>query len=221
MSVPEFTGFTAETLAFLSGLKAENTRDCFDANRKTYEASVKKPARAFAEIMAGELESLTDLPHKAKLFRINRDIRFSKDKTPYNPHLHMSWLPADGDRSGAAFMFGLSPDYCVAGCGAFEFAKPVLDTYRQRIAGAAGEDLGRILDALEADGFRLQEPVLKRVPAGFPDDHPRVELSLHKGLAAWCDFEGPREATRPGIAALCLGQFERMMPLWRFIRGLA
>lgn len=221
MTVPEFTGFTADTLDFLSGLKANNSKDWFDEHRKTYEASVKKPAKAFAELIAGELERLTGTAQKPKIFRINRDIRFSKDKSPYNPHIHISWIAADSGESPPAFMFGLSPDYCTAGCGVFEFAKPVLETYRKAIAGSRGDDLGTILNGLNGDGFRLSEPVLKRVPPAFPADHPRVELLLHKGIAAWFDFEGPQDAARPDIMVRSLERFERLLPLWRFLRDLA
>jgi len=221
MAAPEFTGFTGTTLGFLSGLKADNTRGWFDDNRKTYEVAVKKPARAFSELVAGELESLTGAAHKPKLFRINRDIRFSKDKSPYNPHVHISWLPRDAGDSPPAFMFGMSPDYCTVGCGVFEFSKDALEAYRRAIAGARGDDLGHLLQAFEADGFRRQEPALKRVPPGFPADHPWAELSLHKGIAVWFDFQGPDDATRPDILTRCLERFERLLPLSRFLRALA
>ena len=221
MPAPDFTGFTAATLDFLSGLRTNNNRDWFDANRKVYEASVKKPAKAFSELMAGELESLTGTAQKPKIFRINRDIRFSKDKTPYNAHIHMSWFPTTGGDSPPAFMFGLSPEYCTIGCGVFEFSRPALESYRNAIAGSRGDDLGAILDDLKAAGFRISEPVLKRIPPGFPSDHPHVELSLHKGIAAWLDFSEPREATRPEILAQCLKGYEILMPLWRFLRELA
>jgi uncharacterized protein (TIGR02453 family) len=220
MPAPDFTGFTDTTLDFLSGLKANNRKDWFDEHRKTYETSVRKPARAFAELMAGELESLTGEPQKPKLFRINRDIRFSKDKTPYNPHVHISWLPAGPPGSPPAFMFGLSPDYCTVGCGVFEFSKPALESYRKAVAGPRGDDLGIMIEGLKKEEFRLSEPALKRVPPGFPADHPWAELSLHKGIAVWFDFDAPNSATQPDIMARCLERYERLLPLRRFLAGL-
>jgi uncharacterized protein (TIGR02453 family) len=221
LPAPDFTGFTDATLDFLVGLKTNNTRDWFASNRNTYDACVKKPAKAFAELMAGELESLAGIAHKLKVFRINRDVRFSKDKTPYNSHIHISWLPVDAADGPPAFMFGLSPDYCTVGCGVFEFSRTSLETYRKAIATSRGDDLGHMLKALKADGFRLQEPALKRVPPGFPADHPWVELALHKGIAVWFDFEGPCDATRPDIMVRCLTRFTELLPLWRFLRELA
>jgi uncharacterized protein (TIGR02453 family) len=220
MAAPEFTGFTDETLGFLAGLKANNTRDWFNENRKAYEAAVKQPAEAFADIMAGELETLTGVAHKPKLFRINRDIRFSKDKTPYNTHVHSAWMPVDGGEGAPAWMFGLSTEYCTLGCGVFEFPKGILATYRHKIAMEYGDDLGRIVGGLKADGYRLQEPALKRVPPGFPDDHPWVELSLHKGIMLWRDLEAPDAATKPDLMDRCLRHFGELLPLWRFLRDL-
>lgn len=217
MPTQEFTGFTDATLDFLSGLKANNNREWFTEHKKSYEAAVKKPTKAFSDLVAAELEQLTGKPHKPKIFRINRDIRFSKDKTPYNTHIHISWMPVGGGAGAPAFMFGLSTEYCTVGCGTFEFPKPMLERYRETIAGARGEELGQTIDSLVADGYRLNEPALKRIPAGFPADHPRAALSLHKGLALWRDFEGPQSATEPDLMRNCLGHFENLLPFWRFL----
>ncbi len=220
MPATGFSGFSDETLAFLSGLKANNSRDWFDANRNTYEAAVKAPAKAFSDIMAGELERLTGTAQKPKIFRINRDIRFSKDKTPYNAHIHVSWTPREAGDAAPAFMFGLSTEYCTVGCGAFEFPGPVLERYRAAVAGPASGNPGRIIDDLVARGYRMGEPALKRLPAGFSADHPHAGLALHKGLALWHDFDAPEAATGADIVAHCLDHFASLLPLRNFIAGL-
>ncbi|MFZ2101712.1 MAG: DUF2461 family protein, partial [Oricola sp.] len=84
MAATDFTGFNDETITFLADLKANNARDWFADNKPLYERALKKPAGAFAGLMADELEKLTGAPHKPKIFRINRDVRFSRDKSPYN-----------------------------------------------------------------------------------------------------------------------------------------
>ncbi|WP_158284770.1 TIGR02453 family protein [Oricola cellulosilytica] len=220
MPTGEFTGFPRETLDFLEQLKANNDREWFSGHKNAYASAVKKPATALAEIVAGELERLTGQPHRPKLFRINRDLRFSKDKTPYHTHIHISWLPVEEGDGFPVWMFGLSPEYCTVGCGVFEFPRNVLDIYRKKIAAELGDDLGRMLDRLRHDGFRIGEPALKRVPAGFPDDHPYVELALHKGIVAWRDLEGPEAATQPDLVSRCVTEFAKLVPLWRFLREL-
>lgn len=220
MSVTDFTGFTDATLDFLSGLKANNTREWFADNKPVYERAVKKPAQAFSQLMAGELEKLTGAPQKPKIFRINRDVRFSKDKSPYNAHIHMSWMPESGGEGAPAFMFGLSAQYCTVGCGMFEFTGAALDRWRATLAGPYGSDVAKLADRLAKDGCRLDDPALKRPPAGFAPDHPLAGLSRHKGFTAWCDLEAPHEATRADIARQCLTRFERLLPLWQFLAGL-
>ncbi|WP_421856805.1 DUF2461 domain-containing protein [Oricola sp.] len=220
MSPVEDAPFTDGTLQFLFDLKANNTRDWFKENKKAYEAAVKHPSRAFAELMAGEIERLTGAPHAAKLFRINRDIRFTKDKTPYNTHIHISWMPEADGASGPAWMFGLSTEYCTLGCGAFEFAKPMLESYRNTIAGPSGHQLGEMMETLATSGCRFTEPALKRIPPGFPKGHSYPDLARHKGLAVWRDLVSPQSATQADITARCIDHYGEMLPFWRFLRDL-
>lgn len=214
MSTTAFSGFTGEAVTFLKNLKANNNRDWFLENKKTYEAEIKKPAALFSSVMAEQLHTLTGLPHKAKVFRINRDVRFSKDKTPYNSHLHISFTPESGLSSPPAWMFGLSTEYFTLGCGVFEFDKTALETFRKQVAGDAGVELNVLIDRLGQEGIRFSEPALKRVPPGFPQDHPQAGLLRRKGLAAWLDYEGPAAATGPDIVETCLAGFRRLRPVF-------
>ena len=167
MDTTAFSGFTGDAVTFLNNLKSNNNRDWFLENKKTYEAEIKKPAALFASVMSEHLQSLTGQPHKAKVFRINRDVRFSKDKTPYNAHLHISFTPESKLASPPAWMFGLSTEYFTLGCGVFEFDKSALDVFRKNVAGSAGDKLSGLIDKLGKNGIRFSEPALKRVPSGF------------------------------------------------------
>src|SRR5262245_55749499 len=77
-----FPGFPPETMTFLADLKANNTRDWFAAHRPVYEHAFLAPAEAFTQAIAAPLEALAGRPVSAKIFRIHRDVRFSKDKSP-------------------------------------------------------------------------------------------------------------------------------------------
>ncbi len=212
--------FTTGTLEFLRDLKQNNKREWFQSKKADYENGVKNPAKAFAIAMEGELERLAGAAQKAKIFRINRDIRFSKDKTPYNTHIHMSWTNRDGEQGGPAFMFGLSPEYCTLGCGVFEFSKPKLETFRGHVAGGAGEKLAEIIGGLEKSGVRISEPDLKRVPSGFPADHRQARFLRHKGIAAWRDLDGPQDAVVADLDKVVVAALTPMLPLWRFLNDL-
>ncbi len=92
-----FSELIDESNRFFLELKANNTREWFQDRKDFYTAEIKKPAELLADLLAEDLNRLTGVPHKPKLFRIHRDVRFSKDKTPYNAHLHFQWNRPDRD----------------------------------------------------------------------------------------------------------------------------
>ncbi len=220
MTDTAFSGFTKDTLAFFKDLAANNDRDWFNANKPVYESAVKKPAALFCDVMHGALEDLCGAPLKAKVFRIHRDVRFSKDKTPYNAHLHISFAPEHGSETPMAWMWGLSPEYFSIGCGAFAFDKDMLVRFREHAAGQGGDKLAKLLARLEKDGVRLGEPELKRVPSGFDKDHPRGDLLRRKGLAGWVDFKSPGDALGPDMVPACVQGFRRLKPLFDGLRAI-
>ena len=211
------SSFSSEALEFLHALNGNNSKEWFDANRKTYEREIKGPTKVFSEEMNAALAELTGDALKAKIFRINRDVRFSKDKTPYNTHVHISWSPTEGAVK-PGMMFGLGLDYLSLGCGVFEFDKQAIVRFRERVASGEGEKLQAILDGLAGSGARLSEPGLKRVPSGFDKDHPREALLRSKGVAAWIDFAGPVEATKDDIAERSVAAFKQLLPLYEWLK---
>ncbi len=105
------TLLSRDTTRFLTQLRANNDRQWFEAHKADYEVHVKLPGEAFARALANELEAAMGAPHEYRIFRVHRDVRFSKDKTPYNAHLHISFSPDGGCKEGGpAWMFGLDPD---------------------------------------------------------------------------------------------------------------
>ena len=86
-----FDTLIADTQRFVRALSANNSRDWFQANKSDYDKKLRDPAKALLEEMSPRLAELAGFPVTSKLFRPHRDVRFSKDKTPYNTHLHMMW----------------------------------------------------------------------------------------------------------------------------------
>ncbi len=182
---------------FLTRLRDNNSRDWFQAHKADHEAQVKRPAEALLDRLSDPLSALAGAPVKPKLFRIHRDLRFARDKTPYNTHLHLGWSAPDG----TAWMFGLSPDYCCAGAGVMGFDKAGLVAWRDHVAQRGFVDLTR---------WRLDPPALKRVPPPYPQDHPHGDLLRRKGLLVWHDLDASERAD-PGPALA--GIFIRMEPV--------
>jgi len=212
-----FSGFPKEAVKFLSDLKANNSRDWFTANKATYESAIKGPAAEFCEAMSGKLEKSTGAPCKSKVFRIHRDLRFSKDKTPYNAHLHISFTPETGLASPPCWFFGLEPERIVVGAGTFGFDKQALEAYRERIDGPDGKKLVKLFEKLAGQGARTGEPDLKRVPSGYAQNHPHADLLRRKGLSAWLDMEDTKTASSPDFVATCQAKFKTLRPLYDWL----
>ena len=209
--------FDADLLVFLKDLKANNKRDWFQDNKKRYETVYKKPAAAFTEIVEAELENRTGLKHRSKTYRINRDIRFSKDKTPYNSHLHISFTPEGRSEASPSWFFGLGVERLSLGGGTFGFDKELLETYRNRVAGKEGQRLNDIAEALQQTGIRFSDPDLKRVPKPFEQDHPRADWLKYKGLSCWVDEAQPDFLWKSGCPAQVTDKFIKVRPLFDWL----
>ena len=223
--ITPFDGFPAQSLRFLNDLQRHNERDWFNQNKQIYRDFVEQPAKAFAEELAQALSSITRRPMSFKLFRIYRDVRFSKDKTPYNTHIHMSFFCAeDADKSCSekpAFHFGLETDRLFCGCGYFTFTPELLLEYRQVVGNRAhGESLQTLIDSLTHSGFSLHEPELKRVPPGFDKDHPQAELLKRKGLVLWHEEPLSDIVNTPALIRHVMQRYQSMRPLYRWLTQL-
>lgn len=215
------TLLTRETVAFLTGLRANNDRTWFAAHEADYRAHLKIAGEAFAAALAEVLEAMTKEVHRYRIFRIHRDLRFSKDKTPYNAHLHISLSPDGGcSEGGPAWMFALEPDRLTLGAGIFKFSKAQLATWRRRVAAGEGEAVARMLGGLEAPSIRIPEAELKRVPAPFASDHPHAPLLRRTGLTAWIDSGGTDAALGADGPAYCARELLRLRGLFDLLRGL-
>jgi uncharacterized protein (TIGR02453 family) len=169
-----FQGWPEEALDFYDGLEADNSRTYWQAHKDVYERSVYGP---MAELLA-ELEPVHG---ETKIYRPYRDLRFSKDKSPYKT--------AIGAHVGEGYV-QLSAAGLAAGCGMYVMAPDQLERYRAAVAaertGAALED---VIAGLRKHDIDVQgRESLRSAPRGYPADHPRIELLRHKGLVAWKEW---------------------------------
>src|SRR5665213_2366294 len=139
MGEPTFDGFPAATGEFLTGIAAHNDKTWFDAHRSRYEAGYVEPARRFVTAIGPRLRAISPTVQfepkvNGSIGRINRDIRFSKDKRPYKSSL-MLWF-WHGDRKGwdtPGFYFSLSPEKIFLGTGMHGLEKEALERFRQSL----------------------------------------------------------------------------------------
>jgi len=179
--VQMFETLIKDAQSFVRTLSRNNTRDWFHAHMPNYDAKLRDPAKALLEEMTRPLASLTGYPVTTKLFRPHRDVRFSKDKTPYTTHLHMMWQVQSGTRQNPALFFGINATEVTVATGMMEFNKDVLGDWRKMVDVDGGYIAGKI-NAAKAKGFAPWEPTLKRVPAPYAKDHAHGDLLRHKGL---------------------------------------
>lgn len=181
-----FADLITRANAFFEKLRADNTKAFFEPHKATYTAEIKKPAELLADLFAEDLTRHTGKAHTPKVFRIHRDVRFSKDKTPYKTHLHLMWSQPSQSVT-PVFFFGASPDYVILGMGVMGLEKDSLTTYRNMI-DQRGDD---VTDALTASGAQMSDwgsDPLKRVPKPFDPDHPHAELLKRKSFAITTDL---------------------------------
>src|SRR5499425_446951 len=169
-----FSGWPDEALEFYEGLAADNTKTYWTKHKQTYDTKVLQP-------MAELLEELAPEFGEAKIFRPYRDIRFSKDKTPYKTHI--------GAMVGSGYV-QFSAQGLAAGDGMYGMAPDQLDRYREAVASdRTGGELEDVVTAIEKRGISVAgRDVLKTAPRGYPADHPRIGLLRYKGIVAWKEW---------------------------------
>lgn len=205
---------------FFKKLQKNNNRAWFNDHKEEYEREIKKPAEFLGDILQHELDDLTSASHKAKVFRIYRDVRFSKDKTPYNTHLHIGFAPLSEANFAPSWYFGISPEYFICGCGMFDFKGQTLVDYRNHVAGPKGGNLSELLTRLQDTGMRIDEPILKRVPAGFDKEHGRGTLLKHKKLVVWKDMAETFAKNDDDLVRACMSAFKEMKPLYDYLKRM-
>ena len=171
-----FQGFGPKVRSWFQGLENDNSREYFAAHRDVFEERIRDQMEAL----------LTELTQtfggEVKLFRQNRDLRFSPDKSPYKTNtygvIYGSEIAAHG------LYASISARGLVAGTGYHMMARDQLDRYRDAVADdARGPELGKLVVQAEKAGLELWGESLATAPRGYPKDHARIELLRRKSLA--------------------------------------
>lgn len=212
-----FSNFVSRAQRFLGALAQNNTRDWFAAHKAEYDADLKTPATLLLDQIAHDLHKKTGADFDTKLFRPQRDIRFSKDKTPYHTHLHMMWMEHAGRRQDIEYFFGIAPGYVTAGAGLMAFDSDVLTNWRAAVDGPFGDDIASTIRTALQQGCTMREPDLKRVPAPRNKDHRHADLLRRKGVTLWRDV--PRQGQTDPAAALH-ASFDLFDPTLKVLRSL-
>jgi uncharacterized protein (TIGR02453 family) len=203
---PTFDGFSPDTFRWFEGLEADNSKAYFTAHRETYDLAVRGTLEAMLDELAEELDG------GVKMFRQNRDIRFSADKSPYKITTYGLVLRPD---SPSGLYAQLSSGGLFVGTGYYILAADQLARFRDAVVDdSSGAELDRVVADVHDAGVETFGEALKTAPRGYPRDHPRVELLRHKSLVAGRRLRpGSKGIRRAAALDLARKTWEACVPL--------
>jgi uncharacterized protein (TIGR02453 family) len=227
-TTPGFPGFRPAAIRFLKSLRRNNRREWFQAHRGVYEDEVRRPLRALVEEvdvrLAGFIPEVIGDPGRS-VFRIHRDVRFSKDKSPYKTNAACWFFHRDVGKGvgreahgGAGFYFQIAPGECLLGAGLWMPPAPSLALIRKQLSEEVEEFEAIVL----SPGFRRRfgsldpEAMLTRVPRGFSPDDPAAPWLRYRSFTAGRAMT-ERDITSPRLVTRLANDFERLTPLVRWL----
>lgn len=176
--------------SYLRDLANHNERDWFNQHRARYEEVWMGSARDLVEALMPVAEAL-DPPHRGapkvnkSIRKLHRDTRFSKDKRPFDPRLHLIFWTGDHPLRSPGIHLVFEAESFGFGAGFWAFGKPEIERYREAVQSVTAlAELNSALADAKKVGCELEEPELKRVPRPFDQDHPAGEWLRRKGLVA-------------------------------------
>jgi len=228
ISPSSFSGFPKQSLTFFRQLAQNNNKTWFDQHKDMYEERVLVPARDFILALGAKLKKISpgvqaDPRVNKSLFRINRDTRFSHDKTPYKTHLGI-WF-WEGTRSRmecSGFYFHLEADRLMLAAGLYLFPQDMLEIYRQSVIHPKfGLALAKVIKEIKKkEDYYLGEQHFKKSPHGYDPNHPNAEFLLYNGLYAGVEMPIPTALFSDVLLDLSLEHFKKMLPLHRWLLAM-
>ena len=200
----KFRGWPEAAFDFYARLAMDNTRAFWQANRSVYDDAVRAPFEALSDVIEAEYGRL-------RVFRPHRDVRFSKDKSPYKT---VAGAVAEGE-DGAVYYAQVSADGLFVGSGYYHLQSDQLTRWRDAVDDEErGNEIADVVAALTKRRLEIGAmDTLKTAPRGYSRDHPRVELLRMKGLTAGKSFPVARWMHTPSAAQRILSIWSECAPM--------
>jgi uncharacterized protein (TIGR02453 family) len=209
-----------KSLSFISDLKENNHKEWFHANRPRYDEA-RGEFLCFVETLISEIQafdqSLSSINAKEAVFRINRDIRFSSDKSPYKTNFGAFIVPGGKKSGNAGYYFHLDPDGSFVGGGVYHPMPDILKKIREEIYGNP-EEFKKIIEGKEFYDYYgdMYDDRLKSPPKGFPKDFEYIDLLKYKSYIVSRSFNTDT-VTGNGLLEETIKAFRLIYPLNKFI----
>jgi uncharacterized protein (TIGR02453 family) len=224
----QFQGFGPECFRFFEDLTVNNNKQWFQDHKNQYERFVLAPARDFVTLMGERIREIApgiiaDPRIDKSIFRIYRDTRFSKDKTPYKDHLGIFlWEGQLPKMESSGFYFHLQPPMLMLGVGIHSFSKRLLEVYRDAVVDPRmGPELVQAVNQVKGLGdYEIGGLRYKRTPRGYDPKGPNAEFLLYDGLwASWTSNAG-QEVLSKEIEDFCFEKFKDMAPVHYWLKEM-
>jgi len=206
------------TFDFLKNLKKNNNRDWFNENKEKYieaNQNVLDFVTELLEKMGSFDESILKLDPKKTLFRIYRDTRFSKDKSPYKTNFGASINGIGKKDGGAGYYLHISPNECFLAAGVYMCDPKQLKKIRQEISGNA-EEFNEIIKDKNFKNFEFNQEKLVRVPQGFDKEDPMAEFLKMKHMVVSINLKD-EYLMKDEAVNNCSNEFKKMSKLVNFL----
>jgi uncharacterized protein (TIGR02453 family) len=216
--------FPQITEKFLSDLSKHNNKEWFEKNRDRFDFEFLQPAVQFVSEMGEKLSeiipNINAVPKIDKsIFRLHRDVRFSKDKSPFKSNLGLYFWEGKGKRMECAgFYFHIEPQKIFLGGGMYVFTKEQLKKYRDVVADPGkAKELISIIKGLEKKKLQIGGKKYKNVPRNYDPDYKYKDLWLHEGVYAFSESQGIDKAASKDILNNSFKVFKQMVSLHKWL----
>lgn len=212
--------FPHSAASFLSKLSRNNNKEWFEEHRNEYKSMILEPAQEFVLEMGAKLQTIRPeilaIPKIDKsIFRLHRDVRFSKDKSPYKTNLGiLFWEGDDKKLESTGFYFHIEKNYFFIGAGAYMFSDAMIKIYREALNDkTAGKQIADAIKKVKKAGYHIGGKHFKRLPKGFDEGHPLSELLLHNGLYCFVENKDLKPLKSNTLIDFCFKHFKAMLPV--------
>lgn len=216
--------FPKKTIAYLKKLSKNNNREWFEANRDNYNSNFLEPCFQFVVEMGDKLQDIDPdivaIPKIDKsIFRLHRDVRFSKDKTPYKTNAGLYfWNGKMKKMAASGFYFHLEPKLFGVGLGIYMFPPELLKKYRDVVSDSANsKELHQIVRSLEKKGYTVGGKKFKKIPKGYNSNTLYPGYLLYDGIYAWYESSNFKKIEGGKAVNFIFKIFKDMLPLHKWL----
>lgn len=212
--------FTKDTVKFFRQLHKNNSKEWFEKHREDFELHVMEPAKVFVMHMGDSLKEISPavnaVPKTDKsIFRLHRDVRFSKNKAPYKTNLGIYFWEGSGKKMECSgYYMHIEPGLFFVGAGMYMFSPVQIKTFRKVVYNPdKAKELLDIIKKIENKGYSINETYYKQVPRGFDKEYKFADLLKYNGLYAYYESTDINELLEADQIKFLYKKYKDMKPL--------